>query len=62
VSVEHLLDVRFPHGADLLVDHLASLEYQESGDAANLVTTRSLHIRIHIQLATLALPAYSAAI
>ena len=44
VSVEHLFQVRFTHCTDFLVHHFASLEHQERGNPANLVTARGLNV------------------
>lgn len=46
--VEHLLKFGFPDRADLLLDNLAALEQQESGNSANAVAERGLLIGINI--------------
>jgi hypothetical protein len=53
VSIEHLLDVRFSDRPDLLLHHLPTLENQQRGDAANLVTACRLDVRVHVDLADL---------
>jgi hypothetical protein len=53
MSIEHLFDVRFAHRPDFLVHNFPTLENQQCGDAANLVTASRLNVRVHVDLADL---------
>src|ERR1017187_3975552 len=61
MRVEHLLDFAFANRANALFHYLATLEEQQRGDAADVVPHRGAAVGVHIQLADLALPAYSPA-
>jgi hypothetical protein len=53
MRVEHLLDVRFADRPHLLLHYFAALENQQRGNAANLVATCRLSVRVHVDLADL---------
>ena len=53
VGVEHLLDFALADCADALFHHLAALEEQQGGDAADVVAHGGAAVGVHIQLADL---------
>src|SRR6267154_553112 len=50
VALERLSDLLFRHGADDLLDHLAILENEKRGNAANVVTSSGIHSLIDVEL------------
>src|SRR5208337_1527239 len=57
VLVERLLDGLFGNVADNLLLHLAVLEDQQGGNAANAIALRRGHVLVHVHLAYLDLAA-----
>jgi hypothetical protein len=55
VSADHLLDFGLAHGANALLNHLASLEQQQRGDAAHVIAHGGAAVGVYIHLAHLRL-------
>jgi hypothetical protein len=53
VFIQRLLDLFLSDVADDLLLHLAALEYQQSGDAANSISHRRGVVAVHVHLADL---------
>jgi hypothetical protein len=55
MGIQHLLDFAFADRADALLYHLAALEEQQRGDAADVVPHGGASVSVYIELADLRL-------